>query len=466
MKKDFKLNLMKEIGLDPQKAVLLGFSGGPDSLCLLHILLENGYKVIAAHLDHSIRASSAAEAAHVKKICQKLGVQFVSKRLDVAEFGRKNHLTVEESARVLRYEFLFQEAEHLGCQAVLVGHNADDQVETVLMHLLRGSGLSGLAGMRPVLLPNSWSSTIPIVRPLIEVPRYEIETFLEERELGAIVDESNSDKQYFRNRIRHELVPYLTTYNPRIRERIQKMADVIAAEDEFLRFSLNEVWPDVVLQEGERFLVVDRTALLTLHPALLRRFLRRMIEWMDPAIRDIDFDLTNRVAYFCVNPTSSNRIDLLAGMELFLYAKNLVIAYTDDPLHALWPQLETATALEIPVPGEVRISPRWYLHTSRQTDFEPDPSTYAAQVDAAKITGQLILDRVRPGDRFAPYGYDGHTKKVGDFWTSEGLPARARKNWPLVRMGEEIIWIPGFRIADCVKVEESTKEIIRMVMKK
>lgn len=461
---DFRHYLRHEIGLDPLKMVMLGFSGGPDSLCLLHVLIENGYKVIAAHLDHSIRASSAAEAVHVQELCGKLDVQCVSKRVDVVAFSKENHLTLEESARVLRYKFLFEEAERLGCQAVLVGHNADDQVETVLMHLLRGSGLSGLAGMRPVLLPNPWSNTIPIARPLIHITRSEIEDFLEQRGLTAIVDESNTDQQYFRNRIRHELVPYLTTYNPRIRERIQNMATVISTEDDFMRFSLNEVWTKVVLREGDHFLLIDRAALIALHPALQRRFLRRMIEWMAPGIRDIEFDLINRAVDFCRNPTRSNRIDLLAGLELFLFDKNLVIAYETDPLHDLWPQLEARESFEIPVPGDVRISSKWSLHISRQSDFSIDPSLFTAQIDAAKVTGPLVLDRVRPGDRFAPYGYNGHTKKVGDFWTSEGLPARARKNWPLLKMGEEIIWIPGFRIAERVRVEESTREIIRLVM--
>lgn len=466
MKQDFKHYLRHEIGLDPQKTVLLGFSGGPDSLCLLHILIENSYQVIAAHLDHSIRASSAAEAVHVQELCRKLDVQCICDRLDVAVFSKENHLTLEESARMLRYKFLFEEAEHLGCQAVLVGHNADDQVETVLMHLLRGSGLSGLAGMRPVLLPNPWSSTIPIARPLIQTTRYEIEDYLEQRGLTAIVDESNTDTQYFRNRLRHELVPYLTTYNPRIRGRIQNMAAVTSAEDDFMRYSLNEVWPKIVLREGDQFLLIDRATLVALHPALHRRFLRRMIETMAPGIRDVEFDLINRAVNFCKNPTTSNRIDLLAGLELFLFDKNLVIAHVTDPLHDLWPQLEANESLEIPMPGDVRISSKWSLHISRQSEFSIDPSLFTAQIDAAKITGQLTIDRVRQGDRFAPYGYNGHTKKVGDFWTSEGLPARARKNWPLLRMGEEIIWIPGYRIAESMQVEEGTREIIRFIMKK
>ena len=454
------------MGIDPEKKVLLGFSGGPDSLCLLHLLHETGFQVIAAHLDHGLRPSSAAEAENAKSVCQAYGMECLVNRVDVVASSREHHLTLEESARVLRYEFLFEEAERLMVQAVLVAHNADDQVETVLMHLMRGSGLSGLAGMRPVLLPNPWSNTIPLVRPLIGIRRVEIEDYLRKWGLVAVVDESNTDKQYFRNRIRHELIPYMETYNPRFRERIRNLADVAAVEDDFLRVSLDEIWVKAVRQQGDHFLIIDRDFLLNLHPALLRRFTRQAIEWMDPTLRDIDFKVINRATGFCRKPTRSNRVDLLAGIELFLYNGDLVFARVDDPLHGLWPQLQAVMECYIPVPGELMVSPVWVLQAYMQDETEIEPSAFVAYLDANKLTGGLLLDRVNQGDRFTPYGGESHTKKVGDFWTSEGLPARARKNWPLIRAGGEIIWIPGFRIANHVRVDETTTEVIRLEMKK
>lgn len=466
MEWDFKQHLIEKLRIDPQQTVVLGFSGGPDSLCLLHLLIDHGFIVVAAHLDHGLRGTSSAEAAHAEAVCKALGVGFVTRRMDVGAHARQHHFTVEESARVLRYEFLFEEATRINAQAVLVAHNADDQVETVLMHLLRGSGLSGLAGMRALLLPNPWSSQIPLVRPLIDINRAQIDAFLIERGLTAMVDESNTDKQYFRNRIRHELLPSLETYNPRIRERMLRLADVAAIEDDFLRSSVEAVWDQVVVQQGERFLVVHRDALLDFHPALLRRFMRRAIEWIAPDLRDIDFEVIKRAAGFCQIPTRSRRIDLLAGIEMFLYGNQMVFALLNDPLHDLWPQVHVEEQREVPVPGHLQLSPRWMLRVDIQGDTGFDTSPFTAYLDEQKISGSLRISRSHPGDRFAPFGLDGHSKKLGDFWNSEGLPARARNAWPLIRSGEVIVWVPGFRIAHHAQVDETTKHVIRMVVEK
>jgi len=466
MKWDFRQHLSERLGIDQAQKVLLGFSGGPDSLCLLHLLVEHDFHVIAAHMDHGLRDDSAVEALLAEAVCRKLGVEFVTQRVDVATHARQYHFTVEESARVMRYKFLFDEASRMDAQAVLVAHNADDQVETVLMHLLRGSGLSGLAGMRAVLLPNPWSSRIPLVRPLIGTTRAQIETFLAERKLIAIVDESNSDQQYFRNRIRHELISTLESYNPRIRERMLRMADVAAVEDEFLHLAVGEIWTNAVIEQGEQYLVIDRAALLPLHLALLRRFMRRAIEWMDPELRDIDFEVINRAAGFCQTPTRAKRIDLLAGIEMFLYRDQLVFAHVSDPLHDLWPQLQMNEQRLVPVPGHLQLSPQWMLRVDTLNAPEVETSPFTACLDAQKLTGGLRLSRQSPGERFSPFGLDGHSKKLADFWNSEGLPVRARSAWPLIRSAEGIAWVPGFRIAHHARVDKSTTEVIRLVIEK
>jgi tRNA(Ile)-lysidine synthase len=466
MERYFKHRMVQELAIDPGRTLLLGFSGGPDSLCLLHLLVENGFHVTAAHLDHGLRDSSADEAAHAQEVCNALGVECVMHRVDVTAHARQHHLSVEESARVMRYEFLFEEALRLEAQAVLVAHNADDQTETVLMHLMRGSGLSGLAGMRAVLLPNPWSDRIPLVRPLIEISRTEIESFLVERRLEAVLDASNTDQQYFRNRIRHELIPYLESYNPQLRERILRLANVAAIEDDFLRATTDGVWRKAVKLQGDHFLVIDRAILQDLHTALLRRFMRRAIEWMDPDLRDIDYDVINRAAVFCLSPTRSRRIDLLAGIELFLYRREMVVARVDDPLHGFWPQYLLADEIELPVPGRLQISPGWEIRSNVQKSHDIESSSYSAYLDAKKMKGRFVISRSRLGDRFAPYGLDGHTKKMGDFWNSVGLPARARDNWPILRAGGEIVWIPGFRIAHHARVDETTTEVIHIVLEK
>ena len=201
--------LQNRCGLTPLSRLLVAVSAGPDSLCLLHVLWQLGYSVVVAHLDHGLRVESAAEAAMVQHFAEDLGVQWVCKRQDVQGYATQNGLSIEEAARNLRYRYLFEQAERLEAQAVAVGHNADDQVETVLMHLLRGAGLSGLRGMGHYSLPNPWSQRIPLVRPLLGIWRGEIQAYLDRSGLKPSLDSSNLELRYYRNRLRHELIPHL-----------------------------------------------------------------------------------------------------------------------------------------------------------------------------------------------------------------------------------------------------------------
>jgi tRNA(Ile)-lysidine synthase len=226
--------LESECGLQSEKPVLVGVSGGPDSLCLADVLESLGYSLVIAHFNHQLRPQAGDDARVVEEFAGKRGIPFVLGSEKVGEFAESHHLSLEEAARICRYRFLFSQAEAAGAQAVAVAHNADDQVETVLMHLLRGSGLSGLRGMPYRSLTTEWSSTIPLVRPLLGVWREEINEYCAVRQLQPVTDLSNQDTTFYRNRLRHELVPYLQHYNPQAKERIWKMANVLAADYEVL----------------------------------------------------------------------------------------------------------------------------------------------------------------------------------------------------------------------------------------
>ncbi|MGD9093773.1 MAG: tRNA lysidine(34) synthetase TilS, partial [Anaerolineales bacterium] len=206
--------------LNPDKLVLAGISGGPDSLCLFDLLQRLGYQVVVAHLNHHLRPESAAEAEVVQSLSEAAGYKVVIGVSEVKQYAEEHALSVEEAGRLLRYQFLFEKGREFGAHAVAVGHNADDQAETVLMHILRGSGLSGLRGMSYYSLPNPWSDRIPLVRPLLCVWREEIIVYLRERDIKPIIDASNLDTAYARNRLRHELIPTLETYNPAIRKAL------------------------------------------------------------------------------------------------------------------------------------------------------------------------------------------------------------------------------------------------------
>jgi tRNA(Ile)-lysidine synthase len=243
--------LVNQCGLDPARPVLAGVSGGPDSLCLLGILQEAGYRVIVAHFNHQLRPEADLEAASVSERAKRLGLPFVSDSADVRSYAEQQSLSLEEAARILRYRFLFAAAREQAAQAVAVGHTADDQVETVLMHFLRGAGLSGLKGMEYRTILPVFDPQIPLVRPLLALWRGETEAYCREHDLEPHFDASNADTMYFRNRLRYALIPELEKYNPRIKESLLRSAQALQSDYAALQEGVESAWKNIVIEKGE-----------------------------------------------------------------------------------------------------------------------------------------------------------------------------------------------------------------------
>ena len=203
MLKTARLTLQNECLIEAGRPLVVGVSGGPDSLCLLDLLRRSGCQVVVAHLDHGLRAEAAQDADTVAGLAKRFGLPYVQGQVDTRAYAEAHSLSIEEAARVLRYRFLFEQARQHAAQAVAAGHTADDQVETVLMHLLRGAGLVGLKGMAYRMLPNPWSSEIALLRPLLGVWRSQVIEYCEEHALQPVLDRTNLDTTYFRNRLRH-----------------------------------------------------------------------------------------------------------------------------------------------------------------------------------------------------------------------------------------------------------------------
>ena len=207
---------------------------------------------------------------------------FETESEDIAAYAKENGLSVEEAARKRRYPFLYNVAEKHQAQAVAVGHNADDQAETVLMHLLRGAGLDGLSGMRMRSYNADWNEQIPLVRPLLQTWREEILAYCEEHELEPLIDSSNTDTVYFRNRLRHELLPNLETYNPQIKPQLWRMADTLAGDREIVEQHINAVWDKVLVEDSQDCLTFNRQTFLEKGQGVQRRLLRRALNQLRP----------------------------------------------------------------------------------------------------------------------------------------------------------------------------------------
>ena len=481
MLEQLELILRQSCGLKPGLPVLAGVSGGPDSLCLLDVLRQAGYRLIVAHFNHKLRPEADLEAAAVAGLARSLNLPFETESADVRAFAEREMLSIEEAARMLRYRFLFAQARKHGAQAVAAGHTADDQVETVLMHFLRGAGLAGLKGMTyRSLLPN-FDPEIPIVRPLLAVWRTEVEAYCSEHGLKPHFDPSNADQTYFRNRLRHTLIPELENYNPRFKEVLLRTAQALQGDYAVLEEVVNRAWQDCLAERGDGFVAFDRLRLARVSVGLRRNLIRRAAESLRPDSRDFGFEALERAAAFVETP-AGKQVDFVNGLYLFGESgKVYLAAYEADLPFAQWPQVSGQLVV---VSGKLsgvsdqssvgsnqcELGNGWVLtveHCPLPTPHYPLPTdNWTAWLDADLTGSRLQVRPRREGDRFQPLGMGGQSIKLSDFFVNVKLPKRARANWPLVCVGEEIAWVAGFRLAQRFRVTEKTKRAVRLTLGK
>ncbi len=463
--------LMNECLLDPSKPVLLGLSGGPDSLSLLHILTSAEIEVIAAHLDHMLRPASTDEADFVEAYCKDMGVTCVRTQMDVSKFADELHLSIEEAARECRYTFFFEQARKLGAQAVITGHNADDQVETVLMHLLRGSGMSGLSGMKVVEPNPHWQADIPLWRPMLGVYREAILEYCENNQLSPIMDESNQDVKYFRNQLRHEVIPMLEGVNLQIKGILLRTAEVISADDDLLNQITGEIWDACVESSSSRWTIIDRNAFNAQPLSLRRRLLRKAITYFRPGLRDIGFEVIERHLLSLANSRKgSKRYDLANGLDIYIEDSVFTIIEHGDRLPEIdLPQLIHSHAYPLNRDASLILANGWVMHAMliNQEDLSSvapalltNPNHAWLAADDLKFS--LLVRGRKAGDAWQPMGLAGHTQKLSDFFINEKVPLKARQHWPLVTSAEDIIWVTGFRPSEGFSLNGSESQILHL----
>ncbi|MCC6501013.1 MAG: tRNA lysidine(34) synthetase TilS [Anaerolineales bacterium] len=461
--------LRDQCGLTKDRAIIAGVSGGPDSLCLMNALRKAGYRVIVAHFNHKLRPDSDADANTVEQTAGRMNLKWVIEKGDVREFAETQKLSIEEAARTMRYHFLMKQARRFNAQAVAVGHTADDQVETVLMHFIRGAGLAGLKGMTHRTLIHMFDPQIPIVRPLLDVWREETIVYCAANGLRPRHDPSNASLDFFRNRLRHLLIPTLESYNPRFREVVWRTSRSVAGDYEIVAQMLDGAWQEVVAQETRDFVAFDSAALTKRRLGLQRNLIRRAMERLHPDNLDAGFATLERAANFVSDPERPTRMDLAKGLHLlreggliYVVAGNVTL-----PIER-WPQLPEAR-LNIPlqIPDQVELSGGWKLNCERwnipslaMEEAQANHDPFQVWLDARDLSASLELRARREGDRFEPLGMDGHETKLSDFFINVKLPQRARDRWPLLCLGEKVVWVPGYRPAHPFRLTESTRQAL------
>jgi len=456
----------------PGEKVIVGVSGGPDSLCLLHVLYRLRFdfdlKLHVAHLNHKIRGLAAEEdAAFVGKVAKEWGIPCTIEARDVPALAREKSMSLEEAARYARYKFLAEVAIRENAKTIAVGHNADDQVETVVMHWVRGSGLAGLRGMLPRsrLVVGGEEYNLWLIRPLLEVSRAEIEAYCREHGLTPRFDLSNLDTTYFRNRLRHELIPYLETFNPRFREVVRRSARLFADDYDFLRHQVKACWNEVVEQEEEKGIVFSLNRWLTLHPAMQRGTIREAISRMRRGLRDIGWEHVERARKAVLERRAGVKVTLPQGLTL---VTGYGIFFIGEEGFAPWEDLPLITEeIALEIPGQRPISESgWKVETSvvplpqLPNDWSANPDPWQAFLDWKKVKAPVKLRPRQPGDRFKPLGLKGGTKSLHEFMIDEKIPQYLRDKWPILVDGEKILWVVGYHISEEALVTTETEEVL------
>jgi len=467
--------------IQPGEGIVVGVSGGADSVCLLHILAkwqnEFDIKLHAAHLNHQLRgAESDADAEYVANLAASLDVPVIVGKRDVADYSSERNCSIEEAARDLRYNFLAKVASDAGARWVAIGHTRDDQVETILMHILRGTGISGLCGLEPSSPVPSRSCRLSanghqilVIRPLLDITRQETLSYCQEHQLRPRFDSSNLSLSFLRNRLRLELLPSLRKYNPSVDQALLRLAKIAKDDSSFIEQQALQLWDEVSRQEKDA-IYLDRKKIGSLPVALQSRLVRLAVDKVLGDTRDIEANHIEAIRSLLTKPVGK-KTSLPHGLICWSEYDELVItsaAKYAQFLSSLCPFLPSQGEFRLKVPGET-VLPGWKVIASivqrqaaslslRGTECR---SNLVAEFDLDKTGAELFVRQHQPGDKFQPLGMSV-PKKLKDFMVDAKIPLSWRQHIPLVYSPQQIIWVVGWRIDEGVKITEATKEILHI----
>lgn len=446
-------------------ALLAAVSGGADSTALLHVLhalageAERGYRLTVAHLDHGLRASSAEDAAFVTRLAQELNLPLVAGRVDVAEQARARKQSIELAGRQARQEFFRAAARDAGCDYIATGHQADDNVETVLHRIVRGTGLDGLRGIR---VSRRLGSAGPwMVRPLLGVSRRRVRAYLTGRGLPWREDPTNRDAAHTRNRIRHELLPLLRErFNPAVEAAIARL--IVSAEwaGRWLDDLAAETFATLAIERSDRHVSLAAPPLRRKGELVVSQAIRAALDALGAPRRAVGLDHIRRVMTLLAEGRDGAELHLPHDIRVRREPQKLVFELGPAARPAL-----SAEVHELAIPGQADLPDGSLLcvelrpggQAEQRALCQGKPATLEV-VDAARLAGPLLVRRRRRGDRFQPLGSTGH-KSVSDFFTDAKVAAVLRRQaWVVCdRLGP--VWLAPHRIDERVKVTAATREL-------
>ena len=433
-------------------AVTVAFSGGPDSMALLVILNELkddfGIALSATHINHGLRGKeSEDDEAFAIETARKLSLALHVKRINVGKFRKEWGGSIQSASRELRYKVFSHLVQTGVINKVVTGHTADDSVETVLMNILRGTGIHGLSGIQAV-------RDGYILRPFINIWKSEILEFLEDKQIAFRVDSSNFSMKYTRNSIREDLLPLLQTYNPEIKRSIKRSSSVMSDLRNFLMKAGREGFEKTCLESlPGKSIILDCEKLRDMDRAVQMEIIRYSVELATGGGAEISFDHFEEVLKLALgNDSGETHIHGIKGIKSSnrLYLKNSQVAsvpgYSYDFISKGDIQInETGSIVHVePVPA---------------SDLVFDHSCKRIFIDADALPKDAVIRNRREGDSFRPMGFDG-IQKLKKFFINNKIPRWEREKLPLLVSGKRVLWIPGYRLSEDLRIREGTRNIL------
>ena len=434
--------------LDNCDCVVAGLSGGADSVALVHILnkicRERGIELVAVHVHHGIRGSEAdGDMLFCKELCSRLNVKFREFAYDVPEYAKRNRLTCEEAGRILRYNSLRQVAAEYGSARIAVAHHMNDQAETVIFNVARGSGIRGLRGMLPV------NGTT--IRPLLCCTRDEIEDYIEETGLDFRTDSTNDCDDYARNIIRHKAIPSMEKVNSAAVRNIAKAAERCTEAEEYLEKETGKLYVRLKKNMDDKiYLKIDGS----IHPYMVKRLIRRTISDM-AGLKDVTSDQIKKVVAL-INSDCGKKSDISGGIWAERASEGILF-YREHGGNSFCMELKAPMITVLP-DGRGNISLDVEAWSSRQKILS---EVYTKQFDYDKIENGLCL-RTRRDEDYLVIDGQGHRKKLNQYFINAKVPAAVRDDVLLLADGNHIIWVIGMRISDYYKISGTTRTILKV----
>jgi tRNA(Ile)-lysidine synthase len=474
--------------------VVVGLSGGADSVCLLHLLWrlqrEVSYRLTAIHVNHGVRPEAAEDAAYAERLCEELDIPFLLKEVDMKGYAAEHKLSLEEAGRILRYR-AFEEALPKHSGKIAVAHNANDRAETMLFHLFRGSGMKGICSIQPV--------RESVIRPILCLAREEIEAYLRENKLAYCVDATNMKDDYTRNKIRHHILPYAEQEICHgAVAHMCELADVLSETEEYLQEQTMCIYakcveeirrpvpgsgqstdvPDIERQTSDEAggascdnLRIRGTELMKEHPVMVQRVLLLCLEKIIPHRKDVTARHITALQELLQKDGSKEQF-LPCGVKAYMEYGTLTLTKESEPAAAgtsiTCPSYEIKPPMEVQIPGTGKAvftvfepDSQWFQSDFSLLQQNIPQNRYTKCFDYDKIKGTLALRTRQQGD-YLTIDSSLREKSVKQYMIDEKIPKSQRESIYLLADDASVLWIPGYRISERYKVDMNTKHILQV----